>query len=252
MACVPARMLVDEPPMGSPPVSSRFSTSPPARSVGRVRKNSHRHSTMFLPRQTPPDPASCEIRLARQHMMRRKSVTLSNRCDLNNSGTGPSATPGPRGAEMANDYRLNGRLLCRGSVRLTRYDGTTSSHLRQFKRARTATQYLTENRPPGRGGMRSYLDGDAGLEQEFAAAAAGVAAEYQRRLSGLRGLSRHKRAGAARAIKEWHVAALSALRRDHEAKRAAARQRRAARARLCRPAPSPRRPRQSYPQRRPS
>ena len=47
-----------------------------------------------------------------------------------------------------------------------------------------------------------------------------IAAEYQRRLAGLRHLPRAARAGALRAAKQWHQGALRLL-RD---KRAAARQ----------------------------
>lgn len=191
------------------------------------------------------------IAIVRRHERRRKSVTLDNRYDLNNSGTGPTATPGPRGAEMANDYRLNGHRLCRSSVRSMPLDGTPRAHLRRSHRPRVGTEYPMKIRARRSGRMlRSQLENDAALEQEFAAAAAGLAAEYRHRLAGLRGLHRHQRAGAARAIKEWHAAAFSALRCDHNAKRAAARQRRARRSQVFRPSSRPG-PRQSYPQRRP-
>lgn len=152
---------------------------------------------------------------------------------------------------MAKDYRLNGQLLCRVVRSTTPRDDTAEAHPRLFNRSRVGTANPMEIRAPSNGRMpRSPLENDASLEQEFAAAAAGVAAEHRRRLSALGGLCCHQRAGAARAIKEWHVAALSALRRDRQAKRAAARQRRATRSLVFRP--PRRRPRRSYPQRRPS
>ena len=187
-------------------------------------------------------------------MTRRKSATLSNRYNLNRTnGTGPTAAPGPRGEEMANDYRLNSHLLCRVAARsMVPRDDSAGAQPRRRNRTKLGTGHPIENRAP-RGGLslRFHSENDASLEQEFAAAAAGVAAEYLRRLSGLHGLHRHQRADAARAIKEWHTAALSALRRERQAKRAAARQRRIMRNRPFRPPPR-RRPHRSYPQRRPS
>lgn len=154
---------------------------------------------------------------------------------------------------MAKDFRLSGHLLCRGSIRsMTPNDATARGQPRRFKRARSGAEYPMETRAARNGRMlRSRLESDASLEQEFAAAAAGLAAEYRQRLASLRGLNRHQSAGAARAIKEWHATAFSALRRSHEAKRTAARQRRAERSGVFRPPPRQRPPR-SYPQPRPS
>jgi len=72
-------------------------------------------------------------------------------------------------------------------------------------------------------GARSNSNAD--LEREFAAAADEISSEYRRRLSGIRRLTPQQRAAAVRAIKEWRMAAMNALRREFAAKRAAAKYR---------------------------
>ena len=181
---------------------------------------------------------------------RRKSATRANRPALSNSGTGPIATPGPRGDNMAHDFRLSGALMCRVASAHWPRHGVTHAKVPRRGSGKSAIAGLPNRstrrqRPPDQ-----LADSDAGLEQEFAAAAEGIAAEYRCRLAGLRGLRRHQRGAAAQAIRDWHAAALQALRRDYDAKRAAARQRRARRVPVLRPPFMPRR-RSFYPQRRP-
>ena len=182
---------------------------------------------------------------------RRNSATRANRPALSNSGTGPIATPGPRGDNMAHDFRLSGALMCRVASPHRPRHGATYAKVRRRGSGRSATAGLPNRstrrqRPPDQ-----LADSDAGLEQEFAAAAEGIAAEYRCRLAGLRGLRRHQRGAAAQAIRDWHAAALQALRRDYDAKRAAARRRRAKRDPVLRPPALPWRRRSFYPQRRP-
>lgn len=141
--------------------------------------------------------------------------------DLNSKGTRPPvASPGPRTMNMANEFRSGGILL------------------------RRASAGATERAAFRRRGRGQRLNGDLG--HEFAAAAGEIAAEYHRRLSGVRGLTRHQRAGAVRAIKEWRAAALTALRRDYAAKRAAAKCRALNNRPLTTPPPRPRRASRHY------
>lgn len=155
----------------------------------------------------------------RTRMRRRKKAVPGYPLDLDNSGIGPVATPGPRAMNTANDFWLSGALTCR-ALSPSRTDAERKEAPR--RRAPSAgTERRTENRSlKRRRGLRARFD--PALGAEFAAAADEISAEYRRRLSGVGSLTRPQRAAAVRAIKEWRAAALRALRRDYDAKRAAA------------------------------
>lgn len=156
---------------------------------------------------------------------------------LFNSGTGPSAAPGPRATNLAKDFRLTNALLCR-AVRPRAQKDAAASEKRRRRYSTPATARVPENRYGWRR-CRSLRDPDLG--QEFAAAADEISAEYGRRLAGIRGLTGSQRAVALRAIKEWRAAARTALRQTFDAKTATAKDQRMER--LPRETWAPRRPR---------